>query len=296
MTVYLDEVFAVNLCMDWLILWATGTLAQSGAKRWRLGMAAFLGALYSIVIFLPWGVYLAILPAKILCSLLMIVVAFPFVSWRNYLKNVIYLYLISFVLGGASLGVMYLFGQQFVETWNGIALVQIDFQFFWLAVAVSLVLAATFFLRQHLRRDLSAAPCIVTAQILMAEKQVSLRLLVDTGNSLVDPLTAQPVIVAEQEHLLPLFSPLFAQQLAQTASGSAQLLLAAQQSEMPGRWRLIPYRAVGQQGMLLGFRPDWVILQHGKEYRRYSNVIVALSEQKFSAYETYQGLVPPELL
>ena len=95
---------------------------------------------------------------------------------------------------------------------------------------------------------------------------------------------------------LPLFSPLFAQQLAQTASGSAQLLLAAQQSEMPSRWRLIPYRAVGQQGMLLGFRPDWVILQHGKEYRRYSNVIVALSEQKFSAYETYQGLVPPELL
>ena len=130
----------------------------------------------------------------------------------------------------------------------------------------------------------------------MAEKQVSLLLLVDTGNSLVDPLTAQPVIVAEQEHLLPLFSPFFAQQLTQTASGSAQLLLAAQQSEMPGRWRLIPYRAVGQQGMLLGFRPDWVILQHGKEYRRYSNVIVALSEQKFSAYETYQGLVPPELL
>ncbi len=97
MTVYLDEVFAVNLCMDWLILWATGTLAQSGAKRWRLGMAAFLGALYSIVIFFALGS----LPGYFACEdtllfLLMIVVAFPFVSWRNYLKNVIYLYLISF--------------------------------------------------------------------------------------------------------------------------------------------------------------------------------------------------------
>lgn len=296
MTVYLDEVFAVNLCMDWLILWATGNLAQSSGKRWRLGMAALLGALYSIVIFLPWGFYLAVLPVKVLCSLLMIVVAFPFVSWRNYLKNVIYLYLISFVLGGASLGVMYLFGQQFVETWNGIALVQIDFQFFWLAMAVGLVLTTTFFLRQHLRRDLSAAPCIVTAQIFLGERQVSLRLLADTGNSLTDPLTAQSVIVAEQASLLPLFAPAFAQQLTQTISGSAQLLLAAEQSEMPGRWRLIPYRAVGQQGMLLGFRPDCIILQHGKTCKHYSNVIVALSEQKFSAYETYQGLVQPELL
>lgn len=296
MTVYLDEVFAVNLCMDWLILWATGSFAQSCTKGWRLGMAAVLGALYSIVIFLPWGFYMAVLPVKIFCSLLMIMVAFPFVSWRNYLKNVIYLYLISFVLGGASLGVMYLFGQQFVETWNGIALVQIDFQFFWLAVAVGLVLAATFFLRQHLRRDLSTVPCIVTAQIFLGQRQVSLRLLVDTGHSLVDPLTAQPVIVAEQACLLSLFPQLFAQQLAQTDSGSAQLLLASEQSGAPGRWRLIPYRAVGQQGMLLGFRPDCVILQHGEEYKRYSNVLVAFSEQKFSAYETYRGLVPPELL
>ncbi len=296
MTVYIDEVFLVNFLMDWLILWATGNLSQNPVKRWRLAAAALLGAVYSIVIFLPWGFWLAVLPVKLLCSLVMVLVAYPVVNWPNYLKNLVYFYLISFVLGGASLAVMNLWGQQFVETWNGIALVQMDFQLFWLAVAVGLVLAAVFFLRQHVRRDLTAAPVIATAQIGLGTRQVTVRLLADSGNSLTDPLTAQPVIVAERKRLLPLFSEELQRQLAQEQAGSAQLLLAAEQSGWPGRWRLIPYQAVGQQGLLLGFRPDYLILRHGTAQKTYTNIIVALAEQTFSPYETYQGLVQPELL
>ena len=33
MTVYLDEIFAVNLAMDWLILWAVGNLAQCSTEK-----------------------------------------------------------------------------------------------------------------------------------------------------------------------------------------------------------------------------------------------------------------------
>lgn len=296
MTVYLDEVFAVNFIMDWLILWITGILTRSQTRKWRLSLAAVCGAVYAIAIFLPGGSYLAVLPAKIFCSLLMVRAAFPFVNWQNYLNCTIYLYLISFVLGGAALGCMYLFGRQFVETWNGIALVQINFQLFWLAVAAGLVLAVGFFLQRQIRRDLTAAPVIVTAQIALGNRQAALRLLVDTGNSLTDPLTGQPVIVAEQERLLPLFSGALAQQLSQAVPSSAQLLLIAELGEASGRWRLVPYRAVGQQGVLLAFRPDQIILQQGKTQKICTNVIVALSEQAFSAQGTYQGLIPPELL
>lgn len=296
MTVYIDEVFLVNLVMDGLILWATGSLSQSPVKRWRLAAAALLGAVYAIVIFLPWGFWLAVLPAKLLCSLAMVLVAYPVVSWRNYLKNLVYFYLISFVLGGASLGAMNLWGRQFVQTWNGIALVQIDFQLFWLAAAVGLVAVAVFFLRQHLRRDLTAAPLIATAQIGLGTRQVTVRLLADSGNSLTDPLTAQSVIVAEQKLLLPLFSEEQQALLAQESAGLEQQLLAAERQGWPGRWRLIPYQAVGQQGLLLGFRPDYLILRHGAAQKTYTNIIVALAEQTFSPCGTYQGLVQPELL
>lgn len=296
MTVYIDEVFVVNLIMDWLILWATGNMTQNCARRWRLLGAAAVGAFYSIAIFLPWGEWLAALPVKIGCSFFMVWIAFGFLNWRNYLKCVIYLYLISFVLGGASIAAMYLFGEQFIQTWNGISLVQIDFQLFWLAVAAGMVMIAILFLRQHLRRDLSSTPMILTAKIALAGHEVSVHLLVDTGNSLTDPLSAQPVIVTEQACMLPLLPEDLCEVLRQNpAAGADLLLLAAEKTELSGRLRLIPYRAVGQQGLLLGFRPDSVVLQYGAEQRRHTNVIVALSEQKFSPYETYQGLVQPEL-
>ena len=129
----------------------------------------------------------------------------------------------------------------------------------------------------------------------MNQQQITLRLLVDTGNSLTDPLSACPVIVAEQDSVLPLLPESFCQ-LLQTATSADAVLLAAQQTELAGRLRLIPYRAVGQQGMLLGIRPDCIVLQCGVKQRQHTNVIVALSNQKFSPYGTYQGLVQPELL
>ena len=296
MTVYLDELFLVNFLMDWLILWATGNMAQIAGKRGRLIAAAFLGACYSIAVFLPHAEWLQALPIKIGCSLGMLYIAFPFIRWRNYLKSVIYFYLISFVLGGASIAAMFLFGQYSLPTWNGVALVQIDFQLFWLIVAASLVLGVIFFLRHCLRQDIAATPEIVTVQISFQERQVTLRLLLDTGNHLTDPLSGQPVIVAEQSSLLPLFSPERGTLLQETKRNAAELLLMmVEQEELTGYWRLIPYQAVGQRGMLLGFRPDRLILQHGEENNVYTNVIVALSEQKFSPYGTYQGLVQPEL-
>lgn len=295
MTVYIDEVFAVNLIMDGLVLWAAGTLAQTGRFGRRLGFAATVGALYAVLIFLPDCGWLATLPMKVGCSLLMVRIAFGFHDWQNYLKCVVYLYLVSFVLGGAAIAVMYLFGQQFVQTWNGIALVQMDFHLFWLAVAAGFVLTGVFFLRRYLQRDLSAVAPILTAQIILGARQVTLRLLVDTGNTLTDPLSARPVIVAEQASVLPLL-PESLRQLLQAAYSADAVLLAAQETELAERLRLIPYRAVGQQGMLLGVRSDCIILQNGAQQKQHTNLVVALSDQKFSAYGTYQGLVQPELL
>lgn len=296
MTVYIDEVFLVNLIMDWLILWATGNLAQSRCRLWSLAAAAIAGAVYSVSVFSPWGGWFMQLPVKISCSFFMVWLAFGFCSWQHYVKHIVYFYLISFVLGGASLAAMYLFGQRFMQTWNGIALVQIDFQLFWLAIAVFLVGGSVFFLRQHLRKDLTALPSVLTAQICLGEHQIILQLLVDTGCSLTEPLSGLPVIVAEQNAVMPLFPEKLQQMARKPETGADQLLLAAEACGMQGRWRFIPYRAVGQQGLLPGFRPDVVVLQYGATQKTYHDVIIAVSNQKFSPYETYQGLVQPELL
>ena len=51
MTVYIDEVFMVNLIMDWLVLWTTARMLSVAGNWRRLGSAAIFGAVYSILIF-----------------------------------------------------------------------------------------------------------------------------------------------------------------------------------------------------------------------------------------------------
>lgn len=297
MTVYLDEVFAVNLIMDWLILWATGNLAQCEGKRWRLSVAALIGACYSIAVFFSMGKWLTMLPVKIGCSLFMLIVAFSTVSWRRFFKLLIYFYLISFLLSGASLAAFYLFGQQSIQTWNGLAMVEVDFQLFWLFVGVVFTGAAVYCVRGYVRRDITVPQKIVTCGIQLGEQVVAVQFLVDSGHCLTDPISGNSVVIVEQDILLPLFSDAIQKCLQQTdITVSDQFIVLGQQQHMAGRWRLIPYRVVGHQGLLLGFRPDAILLQDSKKQRHCKNNLVALSPQKLSASGTYQGLIPPELL
>lgn len=65
MTVYIDEVFMVNLIMDWLVLWTTARMLSVAGNWRRLGSAAIFGAVYSILIFFPGFVWLAAMPEKL---------------------------------------------------------------------------------------------------------------------------------------------------------------------------------------------------------------------------------------
>lgn len=296
MTVYLDEIFAVNLAMDWLILWAVGNLAQCSTEKWRLGLAALLGAVYSVLLLLVPDGWCARLPVKIGWSVLMLRTAYKG-SWRSHVKMISYFYLVSFAFGGASMGAMYLFSQPIAPAWSGIALVEMDFQLFWLAFGTGLTVFAVYALRSRLRQDMAAAQTIIAASVQFQDKTVMLRLLADSGHSLTDPLTGKSVLVAEHKKILPLFSEAVQKELIDKEAISPEMFVElAQQPDMLGRWRMIPYQAVGQQGLLAGFRPDCVLLQNGEKSKLLSNVIIALAVQRFSADEAYQGLVPLDLL
>ncbi len=297
MTVYLDEVFLVNLLMDWLVLWAVSTLAQQSSPWWRFALASVFGAVYSTAIFFPAMYWMTFLPVKIAWSLLILLLAFAFINWRNYLKLAIYFYLCAFVLGGASLASMYLFGEAAVQTWSGVALVETDFKPVWLAVGAGLVVAAVYCLRGRLRQDLGASQQVINAVVQLGEKQAAFALLADSGNSLTEPLSGRSVLVVEEKKLLPLFCAETQQTLTNEKIDVTERFLAlSRRPELAGRWRIIPYQAVGQQGLLLGFRPDMIHLEYNGITKPLANITVALSAQKFSADGAYQGLIPLDLL
>ena len=91
-------------------------------------------------------------------------------------------------------------------------------------------------------------------RLVCGDRSVELTALRDTGNRLREPLSGAPALIAEERALLPLLEPELRSRLTATAGLPApeRLMVLG-----PG-FRLLPYRTLGENGLLLAFRPERV--------------------------------------
>ena len=298
MTIYVDEVFLVNLLMDGVLLWATGRLGHLAYSRRSLFAGALCGALYAVMILLPFGQYLAGFLGKAACSVLMVEVAFRPRSIKALGKALAYCYGVAFAMGGSVIAAMYFFGERFIQTLGGIALVLVDFKLVWLSFGLLAALVLVGVLQRPLRHDLLAAPWVVTVEVGFNGQQAAIRALLDTGNSLADPVSHLPVVLVEYGELGAMLPPEVEALYQKEATPSIdELILAAQGTALEKRMRVIPYHSVGREkGMLLGFRPDWLVVRDGQTVYEQGEAIIAIHNKLLSPYGTYQGLAHPDLL
>lgn len=251
MEVYLDLLILLNFVVDLLLLMGTNRLSGHGAGCKRALPAAALGALYAGACVLPGFAFLGNTLWRMVCLILMSAIAFG--AHRSALRRGILFILLSMALGGIALGL----GK------GG----------FW-----SLVLAAGLVCLMCVMgfRGRAGQQRYVPVTIRHGGKSISLTALVDTGNTLRDPVTGRAVLVVDgwvAEKLLGLTDAQIAAPIQTMSCG-----------RLPGL-RLIPYSAVGQPtGLLLGIRTDSVRLD-GKE----AEYIVAFAPQTLGQGQ-YQAL------
>jgi stage II sporulation protein GA (sporulation sigma-E factor processing peptidase) len=122
--------------------------------------------------------------------------------------------------------------------------------------------------------------------------------LVDTGNQLVDPLTGAPVVIVEYDVLAPYLPPHTSHFFQ--AGGEVDLEKVAQCFAEAGYTipiRVIPFTTIGKRhGMLVGFKPDEIIIMTGDQKVRNSNVVVGIYGRRLSPRGTYHALLHPDLL
>ena len=106
-TVYIDVLFVVNLIINYVLLLASGVLSKVKRKRLRILFGAFIGALYAVLIFFPDFSVIYTTISKMLISMVIVGIAFPFYSLRSYIKTLLIFYMVSFGFGGCVLGVFY---------------------------------------------------------------------------------------------------------------------------------------------------------------------------------------------
>ena len=252
MGVYLDLVMLLNFLVDFLLLLGTNRLAGFPAQPWRMAGAASLGAVYSGACFLPGFRFLSNLLWRGISLFVISIAAFGFNSaaWK---RGGVFL-LLTMAMGGIALQ---------IGRGDMISLV--------LCALICLLLSLISF------GGRVGGKRYVPLQIAAGDKTASLIALKDTGNTLTDPLTGEPVLVVSAA-------------VARRLTGLTQQQLKAPLETLAARTvpglRLIPYHSVGNSGgFLLAKRFDDVVIAGKRQ-----STLVAFAAEGLGNGEMYQAL------
>jgi stage II sporulation protein GA (sporulation sigma-E factor processing peptidase) len=295
--VYLDKLFIGNLLADSLILWAAGRLSQIKVKGYRIMIGSVIGSLYSLALFLPGTEYLLGFPLKFAVSLLMITASFAPLPPRKLALCTAFFYLVSFVSGGAVIGISYFLSQTGgVERITGFSAI-ISRHIWWgLIFAMAAIWAGVAVLPRYFKSRQGLLSMKLAMTIFLEGKGVTVRGLIDTGNSLCDPVSGEPVVVVDYSALKDLLPGPMKDSGACSADAVA-MMEKMMDTSWSGRLRLIPFQSLGNdRGLLLGIKPDRVEFVWDSRKLKVEKVIIGLHGKRLDAGRDYNAIINPALL
>lgn len=251
MVVYVDMVFFLNFAVDFLLLLGTNRMTGFPAGYLRCLAASLLGGVYAAGCLLPGFAFLGSPLWRLVSFVLMGLLAF---GWnRSALSRCSVFFLLSMALGGIA-------QSSGRKEYSGLLLCAV------LLLALCWAGFDNGIGRQAYRK----------LKLTLGEKTVSMLALQDTGNTLRDPVSGESVVV---------ISP----KAAQSLTGLTQEELSSPLETLTHRplqgLRLIPYRAVGAGGMLLGMRIYDAELDGKKR-----SLLVAFAPEGLGTGDVYQAL------
>lgn len=296
MVVYADLLFFENLLANCFILKLTSMMSGFPATLWRILLSSSVGALYAVfAVILHTNPLIASLPAKILISMLMVLMAFRVRSAGDFLKRWGIMLLVAFMLGGCTYALSGIFGGS-VLTYGGLMYFSphgvLKAFIFAACLCIILVRPIGMVLSGKAIREGS----IVLVNVMLGKRSAKFNALIDTGNSLVDPLTGYPVIIVEAESVKNIVPPEIYDLLVSNRIPDSRMDLNISPA-WKSRMHFIPFKSIGKEnGILAGFRPDSIKVLHGNSFKEIKNAIIGICGMKLSNNSRYTALLGPASL
>ena len=169
MKIYYEAIFILNFLLDFMILYGTKRILKRNNKLIRIIISSIVGSLTTFLLFININNFILFI-IKLLVSIILIIIAFGF---RNIIKNTIYFYLISIVIGGSCY------------------LMDIKNVFF---LVISSFIVISILIKEFLSyKEIYSNKYLVT--IIIDKKKFCLEGFIDTGNRLIDPISRKSVVL-----------------------------------------------------------------------------------------------------
>ena len=169
MKIYVDVVLFINFSFDLLILLSTSIVLKRKTSFNRLLFGAFIGSLSILFLFIKITSFQLFL-LKIIISIIMVLISFGFKNVKYFLKNMLFLYTISIILGGF---------------------------LYYLSCAFSYKNTGLVFYFKGLNFNFNADT--IYRELEIDNKTYDLNGFKDTGNNLKDPYFSKPIILVNRK-------------------------------------------------------------------------------------------------
>ena len=260
--IYVDILLSINLILNYLLLFLSIRISQAPLRRGRLLLAAAVGALYSLIIFIPH------LPASILglskpaMCLLMIFIAAPYRGMRPLIKECCLFFGANFLFAGAMLAVWIFLKPNRMFFYNGIVYFHISAPILIAATVLAYLCSELVFFLFRNRTDTR----ILEVRLGYHGRCAHLRGFVDTGNTLLDPFSGTPVAVVSRKAVRELLS-------AEEWAFLSQPITV----QPPSGIRLIPCHTASSGTMMPVFTPDYLLVEEDGGFVPVGRALIGIS-------------------
>ncbi|HHV38789.1 MAG TPA: sigma-E processing peptidase SpoIIGA [Tepidimicrobium sp.] len=297
MYIYIEYLLIENIIVNLIILYVTKGITRTETSKFRIFIAALIGSLYTLVAFFPPLQFMVKFSIKFSISVLMIILAFNPARLKLFLKQISAFYMVSFAFAGSVIGIFYILNNSLNFTNFSFNSQEQLVKFLVIGIALAIILIK-YILSFH-RGRFSRERCITNMIIELNDQKVELLALIDTGNSLKEPISQLPVVIVEYGALKGILPGLIRD--IYSYGKELDLDIMIHMMEKVGEeisFRLIPFKSIGNDnGILIGFKPDRIRVNLDDELKELrSDIVVAIYNDRLAEDEEYRGLLHPEIL
>lgn len=229
MKIYLDLVFFINFMFDLLLLLTVKIVLKRKVKWYRVLLGSLVGAFSIVFLFIKLN-SITLFLLKVIISLLMIIITFGVKSKTDFLKNTLYLYFVSIILGGF----LYYLNLEFSYDNVGLVFFHNGFSINFILLFILSPIILYLYIKQD--RDLKVLKnYYYQVEVYYKDVKKEYRAYLDTGNKLYDPYSHKPVILLYDLSFPKIEKPIY-----------------------------IPYQTLEHGGLLECVRVDKLILDDGR--------------------------------
>ncbi len=274
MIVYVDILICLNTVITYFILLAVKAINRNIIKIIRLVLASLIGGFSSLYILLPQQSAFIEILIKLVLSGIIVSIAFGTESIKKVLRSIFLFFAISFVYAGFMLGFWYIFKPNGMVINNGVIYFQISPVILIFSTVVCYLLII--FLKKFLnKKDEHAEKKKV--KILYSGKEYFADCMVDSGNSVKDPVGICKILIIDKQFAFKIFG-----------NETTERVLKLQMDGLNSIFRVIPYKTVSESSIMPAIKIDKAIVDN----KEISDVLIGIVNTSFDG--DFNGIISNE--